>query len=100
LIASYRRIQHPKIGTLRLAQCGVILEKLLLKQDEMVECDQCGTTALNKIPSTSSFRLRGCGWAHDGYRNKMTPQNNPANKKNPEGLADDLADIAEHRAKL
>jgi len=67
-------------------------------EKEIPYCDLCQVRYIRAM-SMCTFNLRGRGWARDGYSNKLTPQNNPANKGNPAAVASDMADIAEHRAK-
>lgn len=49
--------------------CGEITEKLFLKiqgADPEINCPNCGKIAKKKV-SQSTFKLKGFGWAFDGY---------------------------------
>ena len=76
-------------------------EMLVLGTDQppAPPCSWCGLP-MRKIMSECTFNLKGRGWARDGYSNKMTPENNPANKDNPAAVAADHADRAEFLQKL
>lgn len=66
---------------------------------ERPPCDWCGLP-MKKIMSECTFHLKGCGWAKDGYRNVLTPENNPVNEGRPDLVAADNADRAEHTREL
>lgn len=48
--------------------CGDVSEKIrkFSEADEPLPCPKCGTETRRKV-STSSFQLKGGGWAADGY---------------------------------
>lgn len=50
--------------------CETIFEQLFNKpSDKKIECPKCKRSA-KKIPARSTFVLKGCGWASDGYNSK------------------------------
>ena len=49
--------------------CGHITEKLFMKiqgTPDEIDCEKCGELAKKKV-SLSRFKLKGFGWAFDGY---------------------------------
>jgi putative FmdB family regulatory protein len=80
--------------------CEKKVEKLVLsaKEDNTPFCEHENNKKypMVKVMSAPHFRLRGRGWARDGYSNKITPENNPENKGRPDLIAADNADILEN----
>jgi putative FmdB family regulatory protein len=78
--------------------CEKIEEKLVLsvvKEDITPFCEHENGKSypMVKVMSAPHFRLKGRGWARDGYSDKVTPENNPENKGRPDLIAADHADI-------
>ena len=49
--------------------CGAKLEALQKISDEpLVECPQCGQSALKKLVSAAAFRLKGGGWYETDFK--------------------------------
>ena len=69
----------------RCEACGAELEKLQKISDPpLQDCLECGKTALVKLVSASSFRLKGSGWYETDFKT--------GSKKN--GVADTAASAA------
>lgn len=45
--------------------CDKVIERLC-KVDEIVKCRKCGKI-MKRLPTQTSFILKGDGWAKDGY---------------------------------
>jgi len=61
------------IYTYRCTQCGIVDEYLMLvkKRDKKFPCEQEGCTGvMERDIDISAFRLKGDGWAKDGYSKK------------------------------
>jgi predicted nucleic acid-binding Zn ribbon protein len=84
--------------------CERLEEKLVMsKKDDntpFCEHEDGKKYPMIKVMSMSHFRLRGRGWARDGYSDKLTPENNPENKGRPDLVAADNADIIENNEKV
>ena len=53
----------------RCESCGETLEKLQKISDApLVDCPACGQSALKKLVSASSFRLKGGGWYETDFK--------------------------------
>ena len=60
------------------SQCSFVTEKIVqlnsANEEEFTTiiepCPECGNNTFNKIMSASSFKLKGSGWAADGYSKK------------------------------
>ena len=50
-------------------KCGYEEEKILKLDEEMPICPKCGHQ-MKKAVSTTTFILKGSGWAADGYNKK------------------------------
>jgi len=55
----------------RCTHCGHITEMIcdIKKKPKWVECEECKERAIAVISNTS-FRLKGSGWAREGYSKK------------------------------
>ena len=54
--------------------CGNELEKIQKFSDPpLTDCPECGKSALKKLVSASSFRLKGSGWYETDFKNKKKP---------------------------
>lgn len=50
------------------SHCGAELEiRQRISEDPVRQCPECGTEALERLVSQSSFALKGGGWYADGY---------------------------------
>lgn len=51
--------------------CGNELEKIQKISDPpLTDCPECGKSALKKLVSASSFRLKGSGWYETDFKDK------------------------------
>jgi putative FmdB family regulatory protein len=76
-------VKNLPIYEYRCESCGSELEKLQkLSDSALKDCPDCGESALVKMISASSFRLKGTGWYETDFKT--------GNKKN--GVADSKAE--------
>ncbi len=55
----------------RCESCGEELEKIQKFSDPpLTDCPVCGKSALKKLVSASSFRLKGSGWYETDFKDK------------------------------
>ena len=62
------------IYTYRCTQCGIVDEFIMSvkKRDKKFPCEQEGCTGvMERDIDISAFRLKGGGWAKDGYSKKQ-----------------------------
>lgn len=58
----------------RCESCGQELEKIQKFSDPpLTDCPACGKSALKKLVSASSFRLKGSGWYETDFKTKKKP---------------------------
>jgi len=48
-------------------KCKHRFERLVKISDPLPECPECGHKPVEKAVSVSTFKLKGGGWAEDGY---------------------------------
>lgn len=54
----------------KCAACQHRLEKLQkMSDDPLKDCPECGESALSKLVSASSFKLKGTGWYETDFKN-------------------------------
>jgi len=64
----------------KCTECQHRLEKLQKMSDDLLkDCPECGQSALTKLVSASSFKLKGSGWYETDFKN---------NKKSAPSTAD------------
>ena len=57
----------------RCAECGHELDALQKVSDPpLTDCPECEASALRKLMSAPSFRLKGGGWYADGYASRKS----------------------------
>lgn len=72
----------------RCQSCGHELEKLQKISDPpLVDCPECGESALNKLISAAGFRLKGGGWYETDF--KKDNKRNLAGDGKKDGKSDD-----------
>ena len=59
----------------RCRTCAKVFEKFarMSERDTQLSCIYCGANLVDRLISSSSFHLKGGGWAADGYH-KSKPQ--------------------------
>lgn len=61
--------------------CGVSIEVLQKPSDAPLKtCKSCGKLGLKKMPSMTTFHLKGGGWYNQGYEKKSAGKNKTASK--------------------
>ena len=72
----------------KCAECECRLEKLqTMSDDHLKDCPECGKSALKKLVSASSFKLKGTGWYETDFKNKKkseSPLSNDSSTKSSE----------------
>jgi putative FmdB family regulatory protein len=54
----------------KCTECEHRLEKLQkMSDDPLKDCPECGKSALTKLVSASSFKLKGTGWYETDFKN-------------------------------
>ena len=59
-----------KIYDYKCDRCGTEQEVWFMSQSEEKrppKCRECGAAMHNRLPSAPPFKLKGSGWAKDGY---------------------------------
>jgi len=55
-------------------ECKTSYEFLILTEDEIPICPECGSENAEKQVSAASFSLKGNGWYADGYSKATAPK--------------------------
>lgn len=65
----------------KCTECENRLEKLQkMSDDPLKDCPECGQSALTKLVSASSFKLKGTGWYETDFKNKKKPDSSSSDK--------------------
>ena len=58
----------------KCTECDHRLEKLQkMSDDPLKDCPKCGKSALTKLVSASSFKLKGTGWYETDFKKSKQP---------------------------
>ena len=70
----------------KCTECDHRLEKLQKMSDDPIrDCPQCGKSALTKLVSATSFKLKGSGWYETDFKNKKKPDTPSSDNSKGEG---------------
>lgn len=59
--------------------CGHVFDKLQKMSDEpLKDCPQCEQSALTKLVSAPSFKLKGSGWYESDFKGNKKAEKTPA----------------------
>ncbi len=62
--------------------CGHQLEALQkITEDPLIDCPECGASALKKGVTAAAFRLKGTGWYETDFKNKQAKNAKPGEDK-------------------
>ena len=65
----------------KCTECDHRLEKLQkMSDDPLKDCPECDQSALTKLVSASSFKLKGTGWYETDFKGKKKTEASSSNK--------------------
>lgn len=65
----------------KCTECDHRLEKLQkMSDDPLKDCPECDKSALTKLVSASSFKLKGTGWYETDFKGKKKAESAPSDK--------------------
>jgi putative FmdB family regulatory protein len=65
----------------KCTECQHRLEKLQkMSEDPLKDCPECGQSALTKLVSASSFKLKGTGWYETDFKSNKKPDSSSTDK--------------------